>query len=447
MKKKDQGTGREFKMAETGKVNLLWWVLLCLIILFLLDLNVNFTGQMWDQLDMATSKRLQKQRQNSSDAVFGGQGRLVTAAENVTSLPSLPSELRTMGQNWSLSSGDSCTKPVTNFVFIKVHKTGSDSTAVILLRFAYNHHMTMCYGTNGMRLTFPRTEIYKTNCARWKVFENRFNFLVQHTVFNKTLMDRIMTPGTRYIGIMREPLSHFRSQFFYFEKPLRYGLTKSRNPLGDFLDNPERYEHELALTENIGRSRERNKQAYVMGFPPHLLGTQDTRLMDNLIKQLDQWYTFVIISEYYDESLVMLRRRLCWGLFDILHANKKVNKQHNRQEYVPLTVKQLENHRRINTIDLRMYDFFNRTFWRSVEQETRKGFWEEVTYFKEVVKRVNTFCSKRTKEKHLEIPTSKWNKPFSVNGDFCGGLSRNPKIWAKKLFDQMVQSVKKRQHL
>ncbi|XP_078677870.1 galactosylceramide sulfotransferase-like [Branchiostoma floridae x Branchiostoma belcheri] len=427
-------------MAETGKVKFLWRVLLCLITLTLLVLCVNLAGPMWDQLDMTTSKYLQKQRQNSSDAEFGRHDRLLTAAENVTSLPS---ELRTI-----LSSRDSCTKPVTNFVFIKVHKTGSASTAVILIRFAYNHHMIMCYGNRGMRLTFPRTEIYKSSCARWKEFGDRFNFIVQHTVFNKTAMDRIMRPGTKYIGIMREPLSHFRSQFFFFKDPRRYGLRKSRNPLGAFLDNPERYE--LKVTKNLTRSRERNKQAFVMGFPPDLLGTQDTRLMDNVIKQLDQWYTFVIINEYYDESLVMLRRKLCWGLFDILHSTKHVNKQHNRKKYVSLTNKQLQNHKRINTIDFRMYDFFNKTFWRSVEEETRKGFWEEVTYFKDVVKRVNTYCSKRKKEKHLQIPTSKWNKPFSVNGNFCKGLNRDPKVWGRKLFHQMVHSVKKkkkRKHL
>ncbi|XP_078696413.1 galactose-3-O-sulfotransferase 2-like [Branchiostoma floridae x Branchiostoma belcheri] len=373
-----------------------------------------------------------------SDAVFGRSRRFLTAtAEN---LSSLTSELGTMQRNGtSLSYRDSCTKPVTNFVFIKVHKTASASTAVILLRFAYKHHMIMCFSPKKnirFALTFPSTEIYKTNCTRWPLFGDHFNFLVHHTVFNKTAMDRVMKPGTKYIGIMREPQSHFRSQFFYRRKAVRYGLMRNWNPLGAFLDNPEHYEQKW--TRNLSWSGERNNQAFTMGFPPDLLATRDTMLMDNVIKQLGQSYTFVIINEYYEESLVMLRRRLCWGLSDILHSNKKIHEQDKPKKYIPFTDKQLENHRRINAIDYRMYNFFNRTFWKGVEEETGRGFWDEVTQFKMLLKRVNTYCSKVGNKDSLLIPAGTWNEPFSVNKKFCAGLEWKPPKWAMELFQEMM---------
>ncbi|XP_035697068.1 galactose-3-O-sulfotransferase 2-like [Branchiostoma floridae] len=432
-------------MAAASKVKVLWSVFMCLIFLVL---YMNLAGPMWpDQLDMAISAPFKKQRHNSSDAVLGRSSRhveVLTAVEKLS--PAEPRHV-TIHYNGTSSSyreqHDICTRPVTNLVFIKVHKTASASTAVVLLRFAYKHHMTMCYSPRGNKrftLTFPSTEIYKSNCSRWQVLGDHFNFLVHHTVFNKTAMDRIMKPGTKYIGIMREPQSHFRSQFFYRRHHLRYRLRHHPNPLGAFLDNPEHQERKWS--KNRTWSGERNNQAFIMGFPPHLLNTQDTGLMDDVIKQLGQSYTFVIINEYYEESLVMLRRKLCWDMSDILHSTKKIHEQHNPKKYIPLTDKQLENHKRINAVDYRMYDFFNRTFWESVEEEAGRGFWEEVTYFRYLVERVNKYCLASQDSEPLNVPISKWNNAFSVNEMFCKGLNRKPKDWAKKLFYQMTRRDK-----
>ncbi|XP_066297011.1 galactose-3-O-sulfotransferase 2-like [Branchiostoma lanceolatum] len=421
-------------MAVRARVKVLWSVFLCLSSLLLV---MNFSGAMWGKLDMGTLSLSSWQQQhvhqqNSSDAVLGRGDRLLT------------SELSVPQRN------DTCMDPVTNFVFIKVHKTASASTAVVLLRFAYKHHMIMCYprtswGIAGFRLTFPSTEIYKSNCSRSKVFGDHFNFLVHHTVFNKTAMDAIMKPGTKYIGIMREPQSHIRSWFFYNRHHRIYKNQGHKNPLGEYLDNPEYFE-DLASKRtrrtDIG-VHDRNKQAFIMGFPPDLLNTQDTGIMDRAIWQLHQWYTFVIISEYYEESLVMLRRKMCWDLYDILHSTKKIHEQHTPKKYIPFTDKQLANHKRINALDYRMYDFFNRTLWKSVEEEERgKGFWEEVAYFKALVERVNTYCLTPKNERPMEVPSSKWNKPFSVTDGFCKGLSRTPKEWARRLFYQMARRDK-----
>ncbi|XP_066297730.1 galactosylceramide sulfotransferase-like [Branchiostoma lanceolatum] len=428
-------------MAVSGRVRALWCVFLCLICLVLF---VNLAGPTWDQLDMVISTPFQRQRQNSSDAVPRRSirhDRFLKTAEKSSPLTAIQRNGTSM---FYREQNDSCTEPVTNFVFIKVHKTASASTAVVLLRFAYKHHMIMCYSPRGnarFTLTFPSTEIYKSNCSRWQVFGEHFSFLVHHTVFNKTGMDAIMKPGTGYIGIMREPQSHFRSQFFYRHHHLRYRLKNHPNPLGAFLDNPERYE--MKWTKNLTWSGERNNQAFIMGFPPDLLPTQDTRLMDKVIKQLDQWYTFVIINEYYEESLVMLRRKMCWDISDILHSTKRIHEQHDSRKFLPLNHTQLDNHRRIDAVDYRMYEFFNRTFWKSVEEETGKGFWEEVVQFKTLLERVNPYCSTRGQKKEpLLFPAGKWNSPFSVDEGFCAGLDRRPKDWAKMLYHQMTKRDK-----
>ncbi|KAI8517048.1 galactosylceramide sulfotransferase [Branchiostoma belcheri] len=325
-----------------------------------------------------------------SDAVLGQGGRHLTREESVL-------------------SNVTCTEPVTNFVFIKVHKTASSSTVVVLLRFAYDHHLVMCYphtswGIAGFRLTFPSSKIYKSNCSRWQQIGDHFNFLVHHTIFNKTAMDRVMKPGTKYIGIMREPQSHIRSWFFYNRHHRIYKNQGHKNPLGEYLDNPEHFEELAGRRKKRPYVGDRNKQAHELGFPPELLNAEDTDTMDTAIRQLHQSYTFVIISEYYEESLVMLRRKLCWDMYYILHSNKKIHEQHNPKKYIPFTDKQLGNHKRINTIDYRMYNFFNRTFWKTVQEEEERGFWEEVAYFKHLVERVNSYCLTSDKNNTVEVP-------------------------------------------
>ncbi|KAI8517049.1 hypothetical protein Bbelb_056300 [Branchiostoma belcheri] len=187
-------------MAVAGKVKTLWSVFVCLIFLVL---YVNWAGPVWDQLDMPIATPLQKQPRNSSDAVFGRSRRFLTAAaENLSSLTSEHAAMQRNGT--SLSYRDSCIKPVTNFVFIK----GGVVDALIdgLLHSAL---VPTWFTVEDLKVdagfSIDSTEIYKTNCTRWPLFGDHFNFLVHHTVFNKTAMDRVMKPGTKYIGIMREP--------------------------------------------------------------------------------------------------------------------------------------------------------------------------------------------------------------------------------------------------
>ncbi|KAI8517050.1 hypothetical protein Bbelb_056310 [Branchiostoma belcheri] len=254
-------------------------------------------------------------------------------------------------------SGVSCKVPVTNVMFIKAEDTVSEGTARILLRFAYNHHMAICHQTGADNFLLTHSRIDASDCQQ--------NEGKSNTLF----MYQPVLPGTKYIGIISEPVTSFLLRFFDKHNLKVLGLENHPNPLGAYLDNPEINERSSAKRAPQRYVGQRNKQALQLGFPPDLDKTSDTDIMDTAIKQLNERYTFVIISEYYEESLVMLRRKLCLDMYDILHS---INK--NPKKYIPFTEKQLENHRRINTIDYRMYDFFNKTFWRSVQEEEGRGF-------------------------------------------------------------------------
>ncbi|XP_078697139.1 galactose-3-O-sulfotransferase 2-like [Branchiostoma floridae x Branchiostoma belcheri] len=322
-------------------------------------------------------------------------------------------------------SGDSCKVPVTNLMFIKTEDTVSEGTARILLRFAYNHRMAICHQTGADHFLLTHSRIDASDCKLNKGKSNTIS------------MYQPVLPGTRYIGIISEPVTSFRLQFFDKHNLEVLGLENHPNPLGAYLDDPEINERSSAERAPQGYVGQRNKQALELGFPPSLLKTLDTDIMDKAIKQLNERYTFVIISENYEESIVMLKRKLCLDMYYILHS---INK--NPKKKIPLTDKQLENHRRINTIDYRMYDFFNRTFWKTVQEEEGRGFSEEVAQFRKLLADVRKYCSEENNEVPIvEIPASRWNNRFLINHRFCKELKRTSGKWTKDILVQIKNQL------
>ncbi|XP_078667003.1 galactose-3-O-sulfotransferase 2-like isoform X2 [Branchiostoma floridae x Branchiostoma belcheri] len=315
-------------------------------------------------------------------------------------------------------------RPVTNFVFIKVHKTASGSTFMLLARFGRNHGMTICYPASHRKashkqLSYPSGHLTKKNCR--PALGRNYTLIIHHTVMNKPAMDRVMEPGTRYIGIVREPLNHFRSIFFWKNS----GTRRKKNPLGAFLDRNKDRDRELG--RNKPYSKHRNFQSYTMGFPPKLMTSKNTSLIHQALRTVGSWYSIVLITEYWEESLVLLKRKFCWTMFDILHTTRKLHQLRplqRRKEHVKLTDKQKNNHRKTSNIDYMMFDYFNNTFWQRVSEEG-PDFWEEVAYYKTLNQEVNQHCN--SKGGTRVFSAGKWSQEFTIDSNFCQEL----KTWSE----------------
>eukprot|EP00058_Branchiostoma_floridae_P021238 XP_002606728.1 hypothetical protein BRAFLDRAFT_82368 [Branchiostoma floridae] len=346
----------------------------------------------------------------------------------------------TTGRRPTLDSGESpsgpaiqasCDRPVTNFVFIKVHKTGSGSTFLVLARFGRNHDMTICYPSRDRhrRLSYQSPNIDKSVCEEAL---GNYTLIINHAIMNKSAMDRLMAPGTRYIGIVRHPLEHFRSMFFYENQPNRDKV----NPLGKYLDGKVNYHPGRSGMGKLGKpvSLQKNFQAYTLGFPRKLFGSRNKSEIDETVRTVGSWYSIVLITEYWEESLVLLRRTFCWTLHDILHTTRRVHSLNNPLKSVPLTDKQKETHRKISPMDYLIYEYFNRTFWERAAKEG-PDFWDEVAYFKTLNLEVNHHCE-LSGEKRV-FPSSQWNHEFVVDSTFCEELNWTTTKWISVLLLQL----------
>ncbi|XP_066269892.1 galactose-3-O-sulfotransferase 3-like isoform X1 [Branchiostoma lanceolatum] len=307
-----------------------------------------------------------------------------------------------------------CNLPVTNFVFIKVHKTASGSTFMLLARFGRNHDMTICYPARRSKarhkqLSYPSGKLIRKDCN--PAIGRNYTLLIHHSIMNKPAMDRIMEPGTKYIGIIRQPLNHFRSIFFWEQHILRH----NKNPLATFLNMKENY----TVRSKDPYSKHRNFQAHYLGFPTKLMASKNTSQLYEALRTVASWYSMVIITEYWEESLVLLKRKFCWTMYDILHSTRRLHALKTRKEHVTLTDKQKDTHRKMSNIDYMMYDYFNNTFWQRVAEEGPE-FWEEVTYYKTLNHEVNQHCTSVRGER--VFPANKWSQEFMINSTFCHEL-------------------------
>ena len=103
--------------------------------------------------------------------------------------------------------------------------------------------------------------------------------------------------------------------------------------------------------------------------------TAVTEYIDFLNKEFD----LVMIMDYFDESLILLKRLLCSEIDDIL--NVKVNERLDKEKASNLSDRVKENIKRWNKADVLLFTYFNATFWRKIEMEG-SGFYEDLSAFR-----------------------------------------------------------------
>uniref|UniRef100_A0A8C2I445 Galactose-3-O-sulfotransferase 3 n=1 Tax=Cyprinus carpio TaxID=7962 RepID=A0A8C2I445_CYPCA len=126
------------------------------------------------------------------------------------------------------------------------------------------------------------------------------DIITNHLRFSRAELQRLMPNNTIYITILREPGAMFESLFTYFNQ---YCL------------------------------------------------------------KMERVFSLVMISEYFDESLVLLRRLLSWDLDDVLYVSLNMRTPDSKSS---LSTENTAKIRAWNAIDSVLYDHFNASLWRQL---------------------------------------------------------------------------------
>ncbi|XP_038147252.1 galactose-3-O-sulfotransferase 3-like [Cyprinodon tularosa] len=241
----------------------------------------------------------------------------------------------------------------TNIVFLKTHKTASSTMQSLLFRFAERHNLTMAFPKPSCSLQFCYPAFFSSNFVHPDTLPA--NMITSHMRFRKSALQKLMPKNTRYITILREPAAMFESLFTYYSpyaksfKKVPDGSLKTlmQDPLRYYEPNDE-YSYYARNTLTFDLGGENNRPA------------TDVAYAHDFVEEVEKVFSLVMISEYFDESLVLLRKLLSWDLEDILYIKLNARTETSKKKISPDLVEKI---RAWNSIDAYLYDYFNATLW------------------------------------------------------------------------------------
>ncbi|XP_053383174.1 galactosylceramide sulfotransferase-like isoform X2 [Mercenaria mercenaria] len=326
-----------------------------------------------------------------------------------------------------------CIKKKFDISFLKVHKAGSTTLMNIFLRFAIENKLNIVlprrskgYGFNylGYGQTLARDKIVPLPA------NESYNILCNHVVYNREAFRSIMPEDTVYVGIIREPVSYFKSasSYYGFYKQLQ-NMSEGRIPqdriVSEFLKNTSQTKRGIYYVNN--------KMSFDFGIPNQKF--HDDVFVEEYIKELDQDFSLVLILEHFKESLVLMKRILCWNTKDILYV--PLNAMKNKPSF-DLNGNDIDNLRKWNSADFKLYNYFYKVFIAKIASYG-EDFKEEVENFKSIQEDVKRFCNKtigyRDTSSFVTFPNTKWGDAFVVTVKDCKLMKEPEAPMMKRLIE------------
>ncbi|XP_078583802.1 galactosylceramide sulfotransferase-like [Branchiostoma floridae x Branchiostoma japonicum] len=149
-----------------------------------------------------------------------------------------------------------------------------------------------------------------------------YNILCHHTRFHYDNIRDIMPDDSVYVTIVRNPVDMFESIFTYRRLDKKYHISQP-NSLKAFLDSPSDFVKKYGRTEHS-----QNPLLYDLGYDSDQMTSSQT--IQSAIDRIGQIVSVVMVADYFEESLILLRHVLCWSLDDVTFF--KVNVRRSTSE-------------------------------------------------------------------------------------------------------------------
>lgn len=310
--------------------------------------------------------------------------------------------------------------------FLKVHKAASSTVTSIIQRFGWERNLNFILPARSPNLISQNESINVNNIIHDK--DATFDLLCNHVIYNKEQFTKYLPKDTVFVGIVREPFDQFLSSVYYYK--YRWSVPylsrlPSINPVKYLLESPNQYE-----PKRRHDSFTRNRMSVDFGLPEELFHTIDKQKILPHLRKLNSEFKLVLIKEYFDESIILLRRMLNWNLRDVLYVSK------NSLKYVPKrNVRDRHLHKQHSFLDYCLYNFFLRVFWRKVRQQG-EDFHMEVAYFRQLRSAIEDYCNEVKRNPALKVFEAKANEfhpDIAINKDLCELMTLNEVEFTNKL--------------
>lgn len=277
--------------------------------------------------------------------------------------------------------GQSCL-PKLDVMFMKTHKTASSTILNILFRFGEKRHLKFAFPNGRNDFYYPsyfeRSQVQDYRPGRC------FNIVCNHMRFHYEEVRKLLPADTIFVTVLRDPAYLFESSFHYFGSiiPLTWKLS-GEDKMAEFLRDPWHYYDPSGFNAHYLL----NLLFFDLGYDNNM--DADSPLVDHSIREIDQRFHLVMLLEYFDESLVLLKDLLCWELEDILYFKLNARKDSTVSR---LTDQLYQKATAWNHIDAKLYRYFNATFWRKVEQYGRARMARDVAQLHRENEKMKSIC-------------------------------------------------------
>ena len=327
--------------------------------------------------------------------------------------------------------------------YLKIHKTGSSTITGLLDRVALRYKLTTLPIEHDI---YPGTLLdpFITR-VRNHVLPESFDTFGEHFAFNETEVRRFVGPDPVFIASIRQPFSQIRSLFKEYAIPIRLKITHP-DPVATFLSNLEYYEplldNYIVFVKNV--------QARNFGIPA-IYHNNKTYVL-SYIEYLKKTFDLILVREHFDHSLVLLKRKLCWEMKDIIYLPMRVNPSKKVQLPTNPYIKDL--HRNYSPADYQLYTSLLKIFNDTVRNQT--NFQSELETFRNINQRINAFCepiiaifkrdvnvvySIASSSQELIIERTPWSTAFTIHPMECLIMKLDTVVFRNILKIRLIPSI------
>ncbi|NXG63198.1 G3ST2 sulfotransferase, partial [Hemiprocne comata] len=248
--------------------------------------------------------------------------------------------------------------PKTDIVFLKVHKSASSTVMNILFRFGETHNLTFAFPSGGgNQLFYPNHFLAKFVQGFSPQSPQRFNILCHHMRFLQPEVEKVVSRSAIYFSILRNPVQLMESSFAYYKGASAFSRAHS---LEEFLSQPYHFYDPTSSDRHYAR----NLMTFDFGFNPD--GDVSAERVRHMLNAIEASFDLLLISEYFDESMVLLKETLCWDLDSVVSFPLNIRDSRTKSQLSDAIVEKIKDW---NRLDWEIYTHFNRTFWERIHRD------------------------------------------------------------------------------
>ena len=231
-----------------------------------------------------------------------------------------------------------CTVKSKRIYYAKPPKTGSTTLRFVLYSFALRNKLKICTdAVKKYHMNFP----YKIDPENVMGTEHGCDIIADEMVFDKEILEKFAgttsSDPVKFLTSVREPTRHFLSMWNHAHVPNVAGLSTTQRYRLFFRQPKLNRLHKLftkpADPRVINTFLRPNLQLHCLGIPESIWSNRQL-LLTAIFSKLKQ-FQFAVISDYFDESMVILKRMFCWSDEEVMYM-KLNQRRHTRHNALPL---------------------------------------------------------------------------------------------------------------